>query len=121
MVEAALLFPIIVVMLVGVVDFGRVFYHQIVLAGAVREVSVVFGAAVVGYPVAAAALARILAIFGFTLPEAALHVLAFVLLLLVTQVLYSTLNGWVAGTAQAALHAVPPLAALDRVLGLVPG
>lgn len=37
MVEAALMFPLMVLLLVGIVDFGRVFYHHIGLANAVRE------------------------------------------------------------------------------------
>jgi len=37
LVEAALIFPIMVLLLIGVADFGRAFYHHIVLATAVRE------------------------------------------------------------------------------------
>ena len=36
-VETALVLPIIVLLLTGAVDFGRVFYHNMVLASAVRE------------------------------------------------------------------------------------
>jgi Flp pilus assembly protein TadG len=37
MVEAALILPILILLLTGVVDFGRVLYHQEVLANAARE------------------------------------------------------------------------------------
>jgi len=37
MVETALVLPVIVLLLTGMVDFGRAFYHNVVLASAVRE------------------------------------------------------------------------------------
>lgn len=36
-VEAALILPVMIVLLVGIVDFGRIFYHQIELANAARD------------------------------------------------------------------------------------
>ncbi|MBM2810511.1 MAG: TadE family protein [Chloroflexi bacterium] len=37
MVEAALILPMLMLLLIGIVDFGRILYHQEVLANAARE------------------------------------------------------------------------------------
>jgi uncharacterized protein YkwD len=80
-----------------------------------------FAAAFVAYPFAAQLIVRLLPLTGFSLPEPATNVLAFIVVLLVAQLAYGIVSGWVGMVLRAVLNVVPPLAWLDRILGLAPG